>query len=49
MLKLSSKHWCTRFYGLIIMGVVNVVIFHLVIISEATNDFLPGDNKDLLN
>ena len=31
------------------MGVVHVVMFSLVIISDATNNFLPGDNKDLLN
>ena len=30
------------------MDVVNVVMFCLVIISNATN-FLPGDNKDVLN
>ena len=31
------------------MDVVNVVIFYLAIISDTTNDFLPGNNKDLLN
>ena len=31
------------------MDVVNVVMFYLVIIFDATNEFLPGDNKDLLN
>ena len=29
--------------------VVNVVTFYLVIISDATNERLPGDNNDLLN
>ena len=32
-----------------VMDVVNVVMFYLIIISDATNEFLPGDNKDLLN
>ena len=32
-----------------VMDVVNIVMFYLVIISDATNVFLPGDNKDLLN
>ena len=32
-----------------IMNVANVVMFYLAIISDATNEFLPGDNKDLLN
>ena len=31
------------------MDVVNLVIFHLVIISDTTNKFLPVENKDLLN
>ena len=32
------------------MAVVNVdFMFYLVIISEATNEFLLGDDKDLLN
>ena len=31
------------------MDVVNVVMFYLIIISEATNKFHPGDNEDLLN
>ena len=31
------------------MDVANVVMFYLVTISDATNEFLPGDNKDLLN
>ena len=31
------------------MDVVNVVTFYLVITSDATNEFLPGDDKDLLN
>ena len=31
------------------MDVVNVAMFYLVIISDITNEFLPGDNKDLLN
>ena len=29
-----------------VIGVVNVVRFHLAIISDATNESLPGDNKD---
>ena len=29
--------------------VVNVVVFYFVIISDATKEFLPGDNKNLLN
>ena len=28
--------------------VVNVVMFYLLIISEATKEFLPGDHTDLL-
>ena len=35
-------------YNVIPVDVVNVT-FYLVIISEATIEFLPGDNKDLLN
>ena len=35
--------------GYAFMDVVNVVMFYLVIISYAINEFLPGDNKDLLN
>ena len=31
------------------MGVVDVVMFYLVITSDATNEFLPGDKKDLLS
>ena len=31
------------------MDVVNVLMFYLVIISDSTNECLPGDNKDLLN
>ena len=31
------------------MDVVYVVMFCLVIICDATNEFLPGDSKDLLN
>ena len=31
-----------------VMDVVNVVMFYLVIISDATNEFLPTDDKDLL-
>ena len=31
------------------MGVVNVVTFCLVIISDATNEFLSRDNKDVLS
>ena len=27
----------------------SAVMFHLVIVSDAINDFLPGDNKDLSN
>ena len=29
--------------------VVNVVMFCLVVISDATDEFLHGENKDLLN
>ena len=32
-----------------VMGEVNVVMFCLVVISDATNEFLPGDNEDSLN
>ena len=32
-----------------VMDVVNVVMFYLAIISDVTNEFLPGDDKDLLN
>ena len=28
------------------MNVVNVVMFYLVIISDATKEFLPGDDQD---
>ena len=31
------------------MDMVNVVIFYLVTISDATNEFLPGDSKYILN
>ena len=31
------------------MDVGNVVMFYLVIISDTTNKFFPGDNKDLMN
>ena len=29
------------------MDVVNVVMFYLVIMFDATNEFLPGDNGEL--
>ena len=32
-----------------IVDVVNVIMFNLIIISDATNQFLPGDNRGLLN
>ena len=32
-----------------VLDAVNVVVFYLVIISDATNEFLPEDDKDLLN
>ena len=32
-----------------VMDVVNVVMLYLVIISDAKNEFLPGDNNALLN
>ena len=32
-----------------VVDVVKVVMFYLVIISDATNELLPGDNRDLLN
>ena len=32
-----------------VMDVVNVVTFYSVFISDTTNEFLPGDAKDLLN
>ena len=32
-----------------VIDVVNVVMFYLVIISEASNEFLHGDDKNLLN
>ena len=32
-----------------VMDLVNVVMFYLVIISDATHPFLPGGNRDLLN
>ena len=31
------------------MDVVNVIMFYLVIISDTTNKFPPGDNKYLWN
>ena len=31
------------------MDLVNVVMFDLVIVSDTTTDFLPGDSEDLLN
>ena len=31
------------------MDVVNAVMFYLVIMSDATNDFIPGDDEYLLN
>ena len=31
------------------MDMVNVVMLYLVIISDDTNEFLPGNNKDSLN
>ena len=30
-----------------VMDVVYVVMFYLVITSDATNEFLPGDKQDL--
>ena len=36
--------WCNFNF----VDVMNVFMFYLVIISDATNEFLPGDNKDLL-
>ena len=32
-----------------VMDVVNVVMFSWIIISDATNEFIPGNNKGLLN
>ena len=32
-----------------VMDAVNVAMFYLAIISDATNEILPGDNKDVLN
>ena len=32
-----------------VLDLMNVVLFYFVIISDVTNEFLPGDNKDLLN
>ena len=32
-----------------IMDVVNVVMFYLITIPDATNEFLSGDNKSLSN
>ena len=31
------------------MNVVHVVMCFLIIISNATNEFLPEDNKDIVN
>ena len=31
------------------MYVVTVAMFYLVIISDTTDEFLPGDDKDILN
>ena len=31
------------------MDVVNIVMFYFVIISDAINEFLPGDTNGLLN
>ena len=33
----------------IVLDVVNVLMFYLIIISDATSEFIPGDYKDLLN
>ena len=33
----------------IVMDVVHVVMSYLVIISDATDEYLPGDNEVLLN
>ena len=32
-----------------VMDAVNVVMLYLAIIYDTTNEFLPGENKDLLN
>ena len=32
-----------------IMTMMIIIDIYLVIISESTNEFLPGDNTDLLN
>ena len=31
------------------MDLLNAGMFYLVVICDATDEFLPGDNKDLLN
>ena len=36
-------------YNATSMDVVNVVMFDLIIISDAANESLHGDNKNLLN
>ena len=32
-----------------VIDVINIIKFYVVIISDATNEFLPGHNTDLLN
>ena len=51
MLRLSEKHlwYMILWFNHNVMDVVNVFMFYLVTISDTTIDFLPGDNKDLLN
>ena len=49
LLKASSYMIIWFHCNIMPMDVVNVVMFYLVIISDATNEFLPGGNKDLLN
>ena len=36
-------------YYVMPMDTVNVVMFNFVFISDAANEFIHGDNKDLLN
>ena len=40
-------HACAYFNHNVV-NVVNVVMFYLIIISDAKDEFVPGDKKDLL-
>ena len=46
---LKALMYMILWFGYNVMDVVDVVMFYLVIVSDATDEFLPGNNKDLLN